>query len=102
MGLLVQTPCSSALLLRRENTNLQRKRKGPWSCDWTLDHAHLCLAAPQDDETLSHLAPGTRPPEPVLYDRELHKHHRAGHYHPIRKEHPINRIVQIEPQRNVS
>jgi transposase len=56
----------------------------------------------QDDETLSHLAPGTRPPEPVLYDRELHKHHRAGHYHPIRKEHPINRIVQIEPQGNVS
>jgi transposase len=51
----------------------------------------------QDDEMLSHLPPGTEPPEPVLYDPDLHKRHRTGHYRPIRKEHATNRIVQVEP-----
>ncbi|MBO0793690.1 MAG: IS110 family transposase [Ktedonobacteraceae bacterium] len=51
----------------------------------------------QDDEMLSHLPPGTEPPEPVLYDPNLHKRHRTGHYRPIRKEHATNRIVQVEP-----
>jgi hypothetical protein len=55
----------------------------------------------QDDEMLSHLPPGTEPPEPVLYDPELHKRHRAGHYRPIRKEHTTNRIVQVERQGNL-
>ncbi len=55
----------------------------------------------QDYETLSHLTPGKEPPEPVLYDPELHKHHRAGHYRPIRQEHGSNRMVQVEPQGNV-
>ncbi len=55
----------------------------------------------QDDEMLSHLNSGTEPPEPVLYDPELHKRHRAGHYRPIRKEHTTNRIVQVERQENV-
>ena len=49
----------------------------------------------QDDETLNHLAPGTEPPEPVLYDRQLHRHHRSGHYQPLRKKQPENRIVQV-------
>ena len=40
----VQAPGPPALHLRRENTSLQRKRKGCWSCDWALDHAHLCFA----------------------------------------------------------
>ena len=51
----------------------------------------------QDDEMLNHLPPGTEPPEPVLYDPDLHKRHRTGHYRPIRKEQATNRIVQIEP-----
>lgn len=55
----------------------------------------------QDYETLSHLTPGKEPPEPVLYDPELHKKHRTGHYRPIRKEPGANRIVQVEPSGNV-
>ncbi len=51
----------------------------------------------QDHETLSHLAPGTQPPEPVLYDPQLHRQHRTGHYQPIRKKLPENRIVHIQP-----
>lgn len=51
----------------------------------------------QDDETLRHLAPGTKPPEPVLYDPALHRHHRAGHYQPLRKQLPENRIVHVQP-----
>jgi hypothetical protein len=33
----------------------------------------------QDHETLSHLAPGTPLPEPMLYEREVHQLHRTGH-----------------------
>jgi hypothetical protein len=51
----------------------------------------------QDYEMLSHLPPGMKPPEPVLYDPELHKRHRTGHYRPIRMEQAANRMVQIEP-----
>ena len=51
----------------------------------------------QDDETLSHLPPGTKPPEPVLYDPEIHQQHRAGHYQPLKKKQPENRIVLIQP-----
>jgi hypothetical protein len=51
----------------------------------------------QDDETLRRLVPGTPPPEPVLYERELHRRHRTGHYQSLRKILPENRIVQIQP-----
>ena len=51
----------------------------------------------QDDETLRHLAPGTPPPEPVLYDPELHRRHRTGHYQPLRRNLPANRIVHVQP-----
>src|SRR5439155_19274015 len=44
VGQLVQTFSPSALYLRREDTGLQRKGKGRRSCDWTIDHTHLCLA----------------------------------------------------------
>jgi hypothetical protein len=50
----------------------------------------------QDDEAMSHLAPGTKPPEPVLYDPELHKRHRTGHYQPLKKKQPQNRIVLVQ------
>jgi transposase len=51
----------------------------------------------QDDEALSHLTSGTKPPEPVLYNPELHERHRTGHYQPQRRKLPENRIVQIQP-----
>jgi transposase len=50
----------------------------------------------QDDETLRQLAPGTPPPEPVLYDLVLHRYHRSGHYQPLRKKLPENRIVHVQ------
>jgi len=55
----------------------------------------------QDDEMLSHLPLGADPPDPILSDPELHQRHRSGHYRPIRKGYPKNRIEQIEPQGNV-
>ncbi len=51
----------------------------------------------QDDETLSHLTLGTQPPEPVLYDPELHRKHRTGSYQPLRKKWSESRIVQVQP-----
>jgi len=36
----------------------------------------------QDLELLAHLAPGAEPPEPQLYDPEIHRQHRMGQYHP--------------------
>jgi transposase len=50
----------------------------------------------QDHETLSHLAPGTDLPEPVLYDLELHRKHRTGHYQPRKPKQSPNRIVQVQ------
>jgi transposase len=50
----------------------------------------------QDDEMLKHLAPGTPPPEPMLYDPELHRRHRTGHYQPLKKKLPENRIVHLQ------
>jgi hypothetical protein len=34
----------------------------------------------KDQELLSHLASGAEPPEPQLYDPELHRQHRMGQY----------------------
>jgi transposase len=34
----------------------------------------------KDQELLSHLAPGAKPPEPALYDPTLHRQHRMGRY----------------------
>lgn len=33
----------------------------------------------QDHELLARTEPGTQPPEPILYDREIHHQHRMGH-----------------------
>jgi hypothetical protein len=49
-----------------------------------------------DYEVLSHLAPGADPPEPMLYDPEVHHQHRSGHYHPLKRRPRENRIVQVE------
>jgi hypothetical protein len=49
----------------------------------------------QDEEVLSHLAPGAEPPAPTLYDPELHRQHRTGHYQPLKRRAVGNRSVQI-------
>lgn len=36
----------------------------------------------KDQEMLVHLGPGEEPPEPMLYDGELHRQHRQGQYQP--------------------
>ena len=51
----------------------------------------------QDDETLRHLAPGAKAPEPVLYDPDLHKKHRTGHYQSLKSKQRENRLVQVQP-----
>jgi transposase len=51
----------------------------------------------QDHETLSQLAPGIPPPEPLLYEREVHQLHRTGHYQPHRKKLQPNQIVHLQP-----
>ncbi len=38
----------------------------------------------QDQELLAHLAPGTQPLEPALYDPAIHRQHREGQYQPTR------------------
>lgn len=49
----------------------------------------------KDEEVLSHLAPGAEPPAPLLYDPELHRRHRTGHYQPLKRRAAGNRIVQV-------
>ncbi|GHO56169.1 IS110 family transposase [Ktedonobacter robiniae] len=49
-----------------------------------------------DYEVVNHLAPGTDPPAPMLYDLEVHHQHRSGHYHPLKRRPRENRIVQVE------
>src|SRR5258706_842034 len=34
----------------------------------------------KDQELLSHLAPGAKPPQPALYDPTLHRQHRMGRH----------------------
>jgi len=48
----------------------------------------------KDYEVISHLAPGAAPPEPLLYDPEMHKKHRNGEYQAIRTRNRAQRIVQ--------
>ncbi|MBO0793783.1 MAG: IS110 family transposase [Ktedonobacteraceae bacterium] len=48
----------------------------------------------KDYELLNKLSPDTESPPPTRYDPELHQHHRTGHYSPLRREGPQNRIVQ--------
>lgn len=46
----------------------------------------------KDAEVLSKVLPGVEPPEPMLYDREIHQAHRQGKYRslkPIEKREPI-------------
>ena len=55
----------------------------------------------QDAEILSQLAPDLEPPDPILYDPEVHKRHRNGAYRPI-KNVPHQRKVLHLPERFLS
>ncbi len=37
-----------------------------------------------DAEVLSKVPKGKEPPPPLLYERERHRHHREGHYEPLK------------------
>jgi transposase len=48
-----------------------------------------------DQELLSHLTPGSEPPEPGLYDAELHRQHRLGQYQPVRRSEKAPKLIQL-------
>ncbi len=49
-----------------------------------------------DQETLSKLPAGTKPPDPVLYDPEIHRRHRAGQYRTSTQQKP-GKLLQLPP-----
>ena len=51
----------------------------------------------QDQELLAHLSPGVEPPPPALYDPELHRQHRMGHYQPSRSGGKAPQLIQPPP-----
>jgi transposase len=51
----------------------------------------------QDQELLAHLSPGMEPPPPALYDPELHRQHRLGHYQPSRSGGKAPQLIQPPP-----
>jgi hypothetical protein len=53
----------------------------------------------KDLETMSRLAPDIKPPDPMLYDPEVHKLHRAGHYQSLKPgTRPRSLIHQVPKQ----
>jgi transposase len=49
----------------------------------------------KDQELLSHLAPGAKPPEPTLYDPALHRQHRMGQYQSSRSAGKSRQELQL-------
>ncbi|GHO70403.1 hypothetical protein KSC_092950 [Ktedonobacter sp. SOSP1-52] len=49
----------------------------------------------KDQELLAHLAPGARPPEPQLYDSNLHRKHRTGYYQSFRPGEKSSGEIQL-------
>ena len=47
-----------------------------------------------DQETLSKVSPRTKPPEPALYDPEVHRKHRAGQYQACTQDKP-HRLIRL-------
>lgn len=50
----------------------------------------------RDAEVLSKVLPGQEPPQPLLYDPEVHQRHRQGQYRPL-KSTPLPNIIEIPP-----
>lgn len=49
----------------------------------------------KDQELLSHLAPGAKPPEPALYDPVVHRQHRLGQYQSSRSAGKLRQELQL-------
>jgi transposase len=49
----------------------------------------------KDQEVLAHLTPGAEPPEPTLYDPELHRQHRQGQYQPRGIAGKLPQLIQL-------
>jgi hypothetical protein len=56
----------------------------------------------QDQELLAHLAPGTQPPEPTLYDPAIHRQHRLGQYRPTRVGTPMQQRLYLPADEAIS
>jgi hypothetical protein len=54
----------------------------------------LFVLLKRDQEVLSKLSLGTKPPEPTLYDPEVHRQHRAGQYRAFHRSIPSN-IIEL-------
>lgn len=53
----------------------------------------------KDQETLSKIPPGEKPPEPMLYDPEIHRRHRAGQYRSLKPNtRPRSLLYQVPRQ----
>jgi transposase len=49
----------------------------------------------QDAERVSQVPEGDPPPDPILYDREIHKRHRAGEYRPLKNAPPHRKVIRL-------
>ena len=50
----------------------------------------------RDSEALGKLPFGAKLPEPVLYDPEIHRQHRAGQYRAFTQQKPSN-VIELPP-----
>ena len=51
----------------------------------------------RDAELLSRVPPGQDPPPPQLYDPEVHRQHRQGHYRPLKSTPPATTMTVLHP-----
>ncbi len=49
----------------------------------------------QDAEILSQIPEGVTPPEPILYDPDIHKRHRNGEYRPIKNTPRLRKVIRL-------
>jgi transposase len=54
----------------------------------------------QDAEVLSQAPPGETPPDPILYDPEIHQRHRNGEYRPIKNTPRQRKVIRL-PERTL-
>jgi transposase len=52
----------------------------------------------RDVEVLSKVLPGQEPPAPLLYDPQVHRQHRQGHYRPLKSTPLPNTITILRPR----
>jgi hypothetical protein len=54
----------------------------------------------QDAEILEKVPLGEEPPEPILYDPEVHRRHRNGEYRPLKNAPRQRKVIRL-PKRSV-